>query len=282
MTVGTATAGSVFLLTDYGYCDELAGVLRAALALAAPGVPMVDLTHGIAPFDVVGGARALARSVAYLGPGVVVAVVDPGVGTTRRGVAVEVDGPPRYLVGPDNGLLIEAARALGGPKRVAVLRRPGSLAASTFDGRDVFAPAAAALWAGADVVDVGAPVDPETLVRLPDPVVQVRPGGLRAEVTWVDRFGNVQLAAGPADAAAAGLGGHGAAVVVLVGQTRHLATWVVSFAHAGAGLGVLTDANGRLAIVLDRGAAVRRLGVGTGDVVELVEHAGGEVGDEPG
>ena len=82
--------GSVFLLTDYGLADEFAGVVRASVLRHAPGVPIVDLTHGVAPFDVRAGALALVRAVPHLGPGVVLAVVDPGVGTSRRAVAVSV------------------------------------------------------------------------------------------------------------------------------------------------------------------------------------------------
>ncbi|MDA8071024.1 MAG: SAM-dependent chlorinase/fluorinase [Actinomycetota bacterium] len=270
----TVPAGCVFLLTDYGYGDELAGVLRAAVVSAAPAAPVVDLTHGIAPFDVVGGARALARCVPHLGPGVVVGVVDPGVGTSRRAVAVEVDASPRYLVGPDNGLLMEGATTLGGPRRAVALRRSDLVTVRTFDGRDVFAPVAAALWAGADLADVGCAIDVDGLVGLPDPVLQVGRGELRAEVTWVDRFGNVQLAACPSDAEAAGLGADGAAVTVVIGGTREQAIRVASFAGAGSGLGLLVDANGRLALVLDRSSAAQLLDVRVGDLVDLLGNSG--------
>src|SRR5215472_12360768 len=108
--------GAIFLLTDYGTADELVGVVRAVLARSAPGATLVDLTHEVPPFDVRAGALALSRAATHLGPGVVLAVVDPGVGTDRRGVALRVRGAdgPWALVGPDNGLLMWAAAALGG------------------------------------------------------------------------------------------------------------------------------------------------------------------------
>ncbi|MGH9017182.1 MAG: SAM-dependent chlorinase/fluorinase, partial [Acidimicrobiales bacterium] len=175
------SGGAVFLLTDYGDDDEFAGLTRAVIRRLAPAAPVVDLTHGIPPFDVRAGAHALTRCVGFLGPGVVVAVVDPGVGSDRRAVAVEVGGAvgvevgvgvgvgvevdpgpgnaatgPRYLVGPDNGLLVGAVDLLGGPVGVVSLTAPGlpsragrAGAGATFDGRDLFAPVAARLWAGA-------------------------------------------------------------------------------------------------------------------------------------
>lgn len=298
-------AGCVFLLTDYGDADEFAGLLRAVVARAAPGAPVVDLTHNIAPFDVAAGARALERCAAHLGPGIVVGVVDPGVGSDRRPVALGVpDGPgPRALVGPDNGLLVPAAEALGGPTAAVVL--PPPVGATTFDGRDVFAPAAARLWRGDALPSVGTPVDPDSLVRLPAPHRVVGPGRVEAEVLWIDRFGNAQLAAGPADADAAGLGG---ALEVRTASGREVPVRRVrAFAElaAGAGrvplaaaaagaagaagpgrvppvagapggrapVGLVVDANGRLALCCDRRPAAGVLGLAVGDVV-VVHDAG--------
>jgi S-adenosylmethionine hydrolase len=147
--VTVRVTGAIFLLTDYGHADEFAGVVRAVIARDAPGAPVVDLTHEIPAFDVRAGALALVRCVNHLGPGVVVAVVDPGVGTERRALGIEVGwagadpGGPSHLLGPDNGLLPWAADALGGARRAVSLPTHG-----TFDGRDVFAPVAARLWRG--------------------------------------------------------------------------------------------------------------------------------------
>jgi S-adenosylmethionine hydrolase len=298
-------ADAIFLLTDYGDEDEFAGVTRAVLLRHAPGAPLVDLSHRIPPFDVRAGALALARSAVSLGPGVVIAVVDPGVGTNRRAVAVSVagvaaesgsgrepsrrppSGGPRHLVGPDNGLLGWAIDALGGAT-AAVELPPATAApadgapdgAGTFDGRDVFAPAAARLWLGATLNDLGLPIDPGSLVRLAEPALNVSEAGaggsgdggsVEAEVLWVDRFGNVQLAARVEDAGRAGLENE---VEIVTGSGTQSGTQsgrrVRSFgALEGDEVGLLVDANGRLALVCDRRSAATVLGVRAGDVVTL-------------
>ena len=192
-------------------------MLRARL----PQVPIVDLTHDVRPQDIRAGSLALKRAAPYLAAGVVVAVVDPGVGTNRRGVAVRAEAADIVFVGPDNGLVVPAVDALGGPALAVELDNleyqlpsPGP----TFAGRDVFAPAAAYLAAGGDLTKLGPHVDVRTLVRLPRPVCRETDGSLEVEVTWVDRYGNVQLAAG-----AGALSG-------LAGRRRHL-----SVATAGRG-----------------------------------------------
>ena len=271
----TEGPGAVFLLTDYGEVDEFAGVTRAVVLRSAPGAPVVDLTHQIPPFDVRAGALALARAVVHLGPGVVVAVVDPGVGGGRRAVAlaVEAAGGPRYLVGPDNGLLGWAVDRLGGAV-AAVSLAPVGGSGGTFDGRDLFAPVAARLWAGATLHDVGLPVDPAGLVRLPEPrlvVVVARgdegAGSVEAEVLWIDRFGNVELAARAVEGAGAGLPD---VVEVRVGARRWTARRVVGFdALEGDAVGLLVDANGQLALACGRRSAATVLGVRPGDVVRL-------------
>ncbi len=274
--------GSVFLLTDYGLADEFAGVVRASVLRHAPGVPIIDLTHGVTPFDVRAGALALVRAVPHLGPGVVMAVVDPGVGTSRRAIAVSVsdatarDGP-HHFVGPDNGLLPWAVEVLGGaehaveisPSAVAPLSPSASLPLSTgatFDGRDVFAPATARLWQGAPLAELGDPLDPSDLVRLTPPRISVSPGMVEVEVLWVDRFGNVQLAARPGDATAASLGPE----LEVFGATTHRAHVVSAFAKLAPGaLGLIVDANGHLSLVCDRQSAATVLRVQPGDLVIL-------------
>ncbi len=274
--------GGVFLLTDYGLADEFAGLLRAAVVRLAPDAPIVDLTHDIAPYDVVAGARALARCVDHLGPGVVVGVVDPGVGTDRRPVAVETrsEHGPRYLVGPDNGLLLPAADRLGGVRRAVVL--PRAATSTTFDGRDVFAPAAARLWSGVDLGSLGQPVDPASLVTLAPPAAAVSDGAVATEVQWVDRFGNAQLAVGPAALEAAHLEGLDVLAVHLPARAEGRAGTsgaasgrvvtvrrVVAFADVTSGFGLVVDASGQLALVADRRSAAAELGLDVGSAVAL-------------
>jgi len=149
----------VSLLTDYGHEDEFVGVCHAVIRGIAPEVPIVDLTHGIPQYGVRQGAIVLRNSLPYVPVGVHVAIVDPQVGTERRGVAVRT-GDGRILVGPDNGLLCLAWEACGGAvEAVDISRSPHRLepVSATFHGRDIFAPVAAQLAVG-DGVPNGARV----------------------------------------------------------------------------------------------------------------------------
>ncbi|MDG4792417.1 SAM-dependent chlorinase/fluorinase [Micromonospora sp. WMMD1082] len=196
-------AGVVSLTTDYGLADGFVAACHGVIARLGPALRIIDVTHLVPAGDVRRGAVVLAQTVPHLPTGVHVAVVDPGVGTTRRGVALGTPGG--LLVGPDNGLLLDAADALGGVTAAVELTNPRWLAptvSATFHGRDVFAPVAARLALGAPLADAGPALDPATLVRLPEPVVRRRPDGFVAEVLTVDHFGNVQLAA-PAELLAA-------------------------------------------------------------------------------
>jgi S-adenosyl-L-methionine hydrolase (adenosine-forming) len=301
---------AVYFLSDYGTDDEFVGVVHVVLHRLAPSVPVIDLGHRVPPFDIAAGAAALVRCAPYLGAGVVLAVVDPGVGTGRRGVAVEVAGAgPRWLVGPDNGLLEPLARTLGGADRVVELR-PGALRPTwwlaqpegrTFDGRDLFAPAAAHLAVGVPASELGRDADPESLVPLvTDRAPGVAPDGARTidvPVTWIDRFGNVQLGAGAAELDAIGLITGGTASVAVPGPVPAvdpapseraqsepgLSGWALSgwassgrarrvdaFAALGDGeLGLMIDGNGRVALVLREASAARRLLLGAGDIVRI-------------
>ncbi len=261
---------AVFFLSDYGTADEFVGVVHAVLHRLAPGLAVIDLSHRIPPFDIGAGSAMLVRSAPSLGPGVVLAVVDPGVGTGRRGVAIEIGGPeatPRWVVGPDNGLLAAGAAVLGGAIRAISLHA----GPTTFDGRDVFAPAAAHLATGGDPNALGTEVDPGGLSSPPDstgggPVVVAGAGGpeLVVSVVWIDGFGNVQLDCGPDD-----LDGLGIAVGDTVWIAAAAATdgpaparRVEAFGRLGAGaLGLMVDANRRIALVMDRASAAERIGL---------------------
>jgi S-adenosylmethionine hydrolase len=273
---------TVFFLSDYGTRDEFAGVVRAVLRSLAPGAVVIDLSHEVPPFDVAAGARTLLRAVPYLGDGVVLAVVDPGVGSTRRGVALRIEGAAhrRFFVGPDNGLLRPAAEAEGGTITAVELSAPDrDPAPSTFDGRDVFAPAVAALCKGTELADLGAAIDAASLVRLLLPLARhsVLPDGRRVrwcQVQWVDRFGNLQLSASPSedDPDAFALAWAEDDPVVPADDTDRMVRRVRAYGDLRPGqLGLIVDANGRLALVVREGSAAQALGIGTGHVVGLAE-----------
>ncbi|MBF6557554.1 MAG: SAM-dependent chlorinase/fluorinase [Acidimicrobiales bacterium] len=311
MRTGASDGGptpAIFFLSDYGTADEFVGVVRALLHRLAPARPVIDLSHQIPPFDVEAGAAMLVRCAPFLGAGVVLAVVDPGVGTPRRGVAIGVAGDgPSWLVGPDNGLLVPMAAGLGGVERVVLLdpRRSSPLtgpsaSGRTFDGRDLFAPAAAHLATGGPVEALGSAIEPASLA-LPSATpshhdrVEASPDGpaVITSVTWVDHFGNVQLRLRPEVLEDIGLSVGGAAQVTVervdppgdgdglgaVGRPTR-ARLVPAFGDVEAGeLGLVLDSNGQMALVLDRASAALHLHVrGPGDTVRISTRPADETG----
>jgi S-adenosyl-L-methionine hydrolase (adenosine-forming) len=254
----------ISLTTDYGTFDGFAAACHGAIARIAPDVRVIDITHHVPPADVARGAAVLAQTAPHLPHSVHVGVVDPGVGTSRRGIAVAT--PRGVLVGPDNGLLAWAADALGGIDTAVELTNKDWFlgdVSRTFHGRDVFAPAAARIALGAPLSDAGPAVDPASVVRLPDPVVAVGDGWLEAEVVTVDRFGNVQLAAGGGM-----LSGLGPELMVGGMKARRAQT----FGEAGPGeLIVFEDSAGRVALAINGGRAVVILSVRPGDIVRIAE-----------
>lgn len=187
-------AGWIGFLSDYGLSDHFVGVCHGVIAQTAPGVRVIDICHDVAPGDLQRGAALLAQAAPYLPVGVLLAVIDPGVGTRRRALAVRTVGGS-FLVGPDNGLLLPAARTLGGIESAYEITKPELMrhpVSATFHGRDVFAPVAARLACGLDPARVGAKLAAEELVHMIEPVARLTAHRLEGEVLTVDRFGNVQ------------------------------------------------------------------------------------------
>lgn len=215
---------------------------------------MVDLAHGIRGISA--GSTILAQSVVQAREGSIhLAVVDPGVGTERRGVAV-VSERGDVLVGPDNGLLTPAADALGGVSAVHELTDPRyrlEPLSSTFHGRDLFAPAAAYLATDVPPAELGDELDPDSLVRLPGPVTNVSRARLESDVTRVDWYGNLQLAATGDDLAKASLGPR---ATVACDAGEFAATVGSTFADAEPGeLVVYVDSGGHVAVARNVGSA---------------------------
>jgi hypothetical protein len=256
----------IVFLTDYGLADEFVGVCHGVMAMIAPDVRVVDLTHAIPRQDVMRGALTLGRATPYMPAGAVyVAVVDPGVGSERRSVGVRA-ASGSFLVGPDNGVLSLAWEALGGAEHAVgiasdlVLLHPVS---RTFHGRDVFAPAAAHLAGGMALEELGPEISVDELrvLELPGPMVSA--GAIGARVTGVDGFGNVQLNVTPADLDACGLG------PVLSVRGRQ-APRVGIFADVEEGsLAAIVDSQGQLALVVNRGSAAETLGLAIGKTVVI-------------
>jgi S-adenosyl-L-methionine hydrolase (adenosine-forming) len=259
----------IWLLTDYGRRDGFVASCRGVIARIAPAARVEDITHDVPAQDIRHGAAVLAQTVRYLPRSIVVGVVDPGVGTPRRAVAI-VAGEI-VLVGPDNGLLLWAADAVGGASAAFELTDSSyvmSVSSRTFAGRDVFAPAAAHVAIGVAPAALGPALPVEELIRLPAPRVESRPGVLDAEVLSVDRFGNVQLSATVTDLTIAGLGS--GVVQVGVPDRSYVATVGATFADVPLGEVVLfVDSAGHLALAVNGGDAATMMDLHPGDDVVL-------------
>lgn len=267
---------TVSFLTDYGTADEFVGVVKSVIRDIAPQVTVIDLTHEITPFDVRAGSLALARCIGYVPSGIVLAVVDPGVGTTRRAIAIEVAGGAGVVIGPDNGLLAPAVAMAGGAERAFELTNPEyqlESAGATFAGRDVFAPAAAHLCNGVPIEMFGVEVDTGLLLPATVPLPREDGGALMAEVLWVDRFGNCQLNVGPDDIPAnwgAVLQLHTGSPTDPSGQATRRVSRSTSFAGLPPGsAGLVLDSYGMLSVCLDQRSAAEEIGLAAGDQVTL-------------
>jgi S-adenosylmethionine hydrolase len=258
-------------LSDYGLTDDFVGVCHAVIARIAPDARVIDLTHGIPRHDVRTAALTLARALPYAPAGVHLAVVDPEVGAERRAVAIRCGHEDRILVGPDNGVLEPAAHALGGPvEAVDIARSPHRLepVSATFHGRDLFAPVAAHLAAGAPLARAGDPLGVDELMPLVLPEPVLGHGRIEAHALTLDGFGNVQLDVSHEQLAGSGLKlGH----AVLANGER--AQYARTFADVAPGeLLLYEDAYRSLALAVNRGSAAERLSL-TRDTAVVLEVA---------
>ena len=255
----------ISFLSDFG-TGSTPATCRGVMWSIAPNARLLDLTHDVREFAVRDGAFLLSRAVGYLEVGVHLAVVDPGVGTARRPVVVRA-ARGDLLVGPDNGLLLPAARELGGPTDAwEITNRDLMLptVSSTFHGRDLFAPIAAHLAGGLDPDVVGPVVEIASLTDLRFPEASARDGGLDTAVLLIDRYGNVRLAGQPADlAAVAGSLETGRTFRVTAGERQLDVPWHTTFGEVEPGTTLLyADADyGGLGIAVNQASAAERLGL---------------------
>jgi S-adenosylmethionine hydrolase len=262
----------ITFLSDYGHADEFAGVCHGVIAHGCPQAHVIDITHAIPRQDVLTGALVLRDAVSQMPPAVHLAIVDPGVGGERRAVALAAATPGHLLVGPDNGLLWLAAERLGGVREAVDIgrspfrREPVS---ATFHGRDIFAPVAAALAAGAGLQAAGDSVAPAEVVRLELPSAYLREDGLAAHVLRSDTFGNLVLDATTHQLAEAGIA-PGAELRVELGGKSHGARRAGTFAHVAPGeLLLYEDATGMIALAVNLGSAAERLHAASGEELLL-------------
>lgn len=242
----------ITLLTDFGTADGYVGEMKGVLLTEAPGATLVDITHDLPAHDVELGRLTLARYWRRYPEGTVhVAVVDPGVGSSRAALAVRSEG--RLLVGPDNGLLSPALLA-SRARAVSLSVPPG--ASPTFHGRDVFAPAAALLARGTPIEELGPEVTDPVIRRTPEPA-RTAPNELHGEVIAIDRFGN----------AITNLSGMYTGTIVLRGRELPV---VRTYAELAPGqLGAVTGSSGLIEITVREGRAADTVPLARGGRVVL-------------
>jgi S-adenosylmethionine hydrolase len=261
----------ITFLSDFGRADEFVGVVHGVIAKLAPEARVIDLTHEIPQGNLRAGALALTRAIQYLPEGVLLAVVDPGVGTTRRALAAET--PWGYFVGPDNGVLSPAVAMVGGATNIVSIENPEARIPSpgeTFHGRDVFAPAAALLSSGeASIGDLGPSVDPNSVMPLMLPLPETEGIRVTGEVWWIDGFGNCQTNIDPGSLTELGIE-PGSEVVVRIGANAFEVDWVAAYGDVEEGDPLLhVDSSGLVALAVRNGSAASMFNLADGIAVTL-------------
>jgi S-adenosylmethionine hydrolase len=261
----------ITFLTDFGLEDDFVGTCHGVMKRIAPEVEIIDITHGIQPHGVLQGAIVLANTLPYLTTGVHLAVVDPGVGSDRKSIALR-SGDGRLFVGPDNGLLMPAAEKLGGIEAAhEITNREYALEpiSATFHGRDIFSPAAAHLAQGLALEKLGPTVEPASLARIQVPKPDVTDRRIRACCLYVDRFGNMQLNLTREHVMQFGIE-PGTQVELELAAERYYAMAAKTFTDARGGEIILyEDAYENIAIAISGGSAAETLSAEPGADVRI-------------
>jgi S-adenosylmethionine hydrolase len=261
----------ITFLTDFGLQDDFVGTCHGVMKRIAPDVQIIDITHGIRPGRILQGALVLANTLAYMPAGVHLAVVDPGVGSSRRPLVLR-DEEGRFYVGPDNGLLLPAAERFGGVAAAHELANPAyalERVSRTFHGRDLFSPAAAHLAAGVPISELGPPIGIGELVRLDVPEPRFGAAEIVATVLAVDRFGNVSLNLTREQLEDADVV-PGTRVELACEGGRWFAVAARTFGDARPGELILyEDSYRNVAVAVSRGSAAELLGVEEGSELSL-------------
>ncbi len=261
----------ISFLSDFGHDDEFVGVVHGVIARIAPEVRVIDVGHEFAQGDIRAGGLSLMRAIQYLPQGVAVVVIDPGVGTERKAIAIQTDWG--VFIGPDNGVLGPAVAMTGGAHKVVSIENPEvklPAPGATFDGRDLFGPSAAVIASGqATLEELGPELDPESLVPMMLPMVEHEENSVVGEVLWVDHFGNAQLNITPEDLQLVGIGMR-TATVLKIASAEFPIEWVNAYGDVEDGEGLLhVDSYGQIAVAIRNGSAIESYPLAEGTAVTI-------------
>jgi S-adenosylmethionine hydrolase len=260
----------VTFLSDFGLQDDFVGTCHGVIKQIAPEAQIIDMTHGIPRQQVLQGALVLANTMKYMPVGVHLAVIDPGVGSARRSLALR-DEEGRLFVGPDNGLLIPAAERAGIAAAHELANPEYALESisRTFHGRDLFAPAAAHLARGVSIEELGPPIDPGALVRLDLPQPEIGPDKIAATVLYVDSFGNIALNLTREHVAEVGIV-PGTRVELELGGERFYAVAARTFADARpSDVMLYEDSYQNMSVAIPHGSAAEMLHARVGQSIRI-------------
>ena len=255
--------------SDFGLGDGSVGIVKGVINRIDSEIKIIDISHGIKPQDIRGGSLLLMRAIQYIPEGVLLAVVDPGVGTDRKALALETEWG--YMIGPDNGLLNLAAATVGGVTRGFELTNKDWIIpsdGSTFEGRDKFGPFAAALATSSlKIEEVGNEVDIDLLNNLLVPLTEIKEETVKGEVIWNDHYGNSQTNITPSELEALGIK-FGSPINLKIGENHHSVQWYSNFQELELGiLGLITDSWGMIAIAIQNGNAASSSSTHEGTIV---------------
>lgn len=256
--------------SDYGLSEEWVAVCKSVIYDIAPSIKIIDITHCVPSFDVSKGALVLASALSYLPKGIHLSIVDPGVGTDRKGIIIKTKGG-NYFVGPDNGLLIPAVKKDGGVEKAHEISNPDfmlSPVSPTFHGRDIFSPAAAHLAKGVSIQSFGREIKAKTLFYAPWHEARVIEGKIQGDVIDIDKYGTIRLNISWPEMKKIHL--NYGDNIVFKSVVESVIPLKETFAEVDKGKPLLTvDSSEYLALAVNRGSAFSMFGLDVGEKVTI-------------
>lgn len=259
--------------SDFGLEDGSVGICKGVISRIDPELNVIDLSHDIPPQNLKYASLLLMRAIQYIPQGVLLAVIDPGVGTDRKAIGIETDWG--VMIGPDNGLLNLACATVGGAKRAFELSNENWIIphkGDTFHGRDKFSPFAAAYASGQlNIEDFGEELELENLTQYFLPLTETEDNTIKGEIIWIDHFGNSQTNISPEDLESLKINIEDVVAVNIEGQSFET-TWCKNFQTPYKGpVGLFTDSWGMLSVFIKQGNAAQSASLSEGQKIEITK-----------